>query len=225
MRYLRARRGAVVTMVAPVLILFVVGTADAADVTNSCTGTATSYDGKGSVVDNARAPGAGGTQSNPFMLDGTGSVAWRASTPVVITTGEWSVGIAGATVLSGRIDNKDARKTTSGVTAIGDLPVAARTPIQWLLLGGGKLPVTAEVTGSGQSCSGTVWITGIGSPTGSPLFWMGAGVLLIAMILLIWLIGGTTEILTSGVGVAGAAGGPDDGVGPHAERISGTGVT
>ena len=205
MRYVSTGRAMLVAGLAAGVMLTFGAVADAAVATGGCSGSATSYDVDGNVIDHVRAPGAGGTQDHPFVVAGDGSVAWEGSSKAPITSGTWSVAISGAEVYSGKIDNKDAKTTASGVTSIEELPALARIPLQYMLLTDATVQVDAFVTGSGQNCSATVWLTGVGGATGTPLFWMGAGALLIAMILLIWLIMGTTETASAGAGAAPAA--------------------
>ncbi len=212
MRNVSAGRAALVAGLAAVVMLSFGAVADAAVATGGCTASATSYDADGNVVDTMKAPGPGGTQDDPFVVAGDGSVAWEGTSKVPITTGTWAVSIGGAQVYSGDIDNAEAKTSVSGVQEIADLPAIARLPLQLVLLTDGTVQVDAVVTGSGQACAGTVWLTGVGGATGTPLFWMGAGALLIAALLLFWLIAGTTETV-----VAGAA--------PAAETIHGMEVT
>jgi hypothetical protein len=200
-----------VAALATVVVLPFGAAAYAADVSGGCTGSATSYNQAGDVIDNVKAPGPGGTEANPFVLDPQGSVAWQASSKAAITSGKWAIAISGATVKSGAIDNPAKKKSTDGLSSISDLPSYIRYPVQYMLLTDGKLQLQASVDGSGQSCTGTVWITGIGSATGTPLFWMGAGVLLLAVLLFMILLFGTTATTT------GAAA-------PAVESIPGTGV-
>lgn len=211
MRHGIAHRAVLVAALATVVILPFGTAADAADVTGGCSGSATSYNADGDVIDNAEAPGAGGTQARPFMLDPKGSVAWYATSKGVITTGTWAVSVGGAQVLDGKIDNKDKKKSADGLATIDEQPALIRVPLQYMLLTDGTLEIQASVSGSGQSCTGTVWVTGIGSPTGSPMFWMGAGVLIIAVIILMLMLFGTTAT------AAPAAA-------PAAESIHGMGV-
>jgi hypothetical protein len=202
MRYVSASRAALVAALVGLLALPLASTALAADVTGGCTGSITSYDAAGNVIDNARGPGPGGTQADPLNLDPEGSLAWEASTPVPITSGTYAVGLSGSTISSGAIDNPDGKDTVSGVTGVSDLPSFVRPVLSYLLLTDAKAEVTASASGSGQSCTASVWVTGLGDTTGSPAFWMGAGVLILAAILLFVLFTTTTEI---GTGASAAA--------------------
>ena len=175
MRYVLTGRAMLVAGLAAGVMLTFGAVADAAVATEGCSGSATSYDVDGNLIDHVRAPGTGGTHDHPFVVTGDGSVAWEVSRKAPITSGAWSVAISGAEVYSGKIDNKDAKTTVSGVTSIEELPALARIPLQYMLLTNATVQLDAFVTGIGQSCSTTVWLTGVGGATGTPLFWMGAG--------------------------------------------------
>ena len=200
------RRGAIAVAVSAV-VLIPIGTAAMAANATGCAGSATSYAANGDVVDNVRAPGPGGTEAQPFVVDPEGSVAWEGGTTTVITNGTWSVSLFGAPFRSGSFTNDEGKRKASGVQEMSTLP----SIVQFFLMGDMKVPVSGTVTGDGGSCTVDGYITGIGAATGSPMFWMGAGVLLLAALLLFWLIVGTT---------AAPAVGP-----PAVESISGTEVT
>lgn len=200
------RRGAIAVAVSAVVLVPIASAALAADATG-CAGSATSYAANGDVVDNARAPGPGGTEAAPFVVDPEGSVAWEGATTSVIKKGTWSVSIFGAQFRSGTFANDEGKRKASGVQEMSALPGVVR----FMLMGDMKIPVAGSVTGDGGSCEVKGYITGIGAATGSPMFWMGAGVLLLAALLLFWLIVGTT---------AAPAAGP-----PAVESISGSEVT
>lgn len=216
MRHRNPYRAAAIAFVGAALMTCMVGAARAADVTGGCTLIATSLDSAGKAVDSIKGPGYGGTETRPFAIDGSGSLTWTGTTPAPITQGTWTVSIGGNQVMSGDINNPAGTTSKTDTTKIADLPALVRLPIQWVLLSDGKLEAGATVQGSGQSCSGTVWITGVGSPTGSPLFWTAAGIALLAAILL-WVLITTTTETTTGVS-AGAATGA---VGPPSEQIPG----
>ena len=136
--------------------------------------------------------------SRPFMV---------GSTTSVIKNGSWSVSGFGWPVMSGSFGNEDGKKKADGVQEMSSIPLLSA----FLFKGSPRIPVSGDVSSSTASCTVSGWVTGVGTPLASPMFWMGAGVLLLATLLLIWLILGTTTAPAVGA--------------PAAESVAGTGVT
>ncbi len=90
-----------------------------------------------------------------------------------ITSGSWAVAVGGVPVLSGTVDNADGK--TSAERRRRTRP-STLAPVQWVLSTNALIPVAGEMTGPEGSCTGSGWITGTGgSPTSSPVFYMGVG--------------------------------------------------
>lgn len=204
---MRVVRRAAVAAVAVLAVALPLGSAALAADATGCAGSATSYAANGDVVDNVRAPGPGGTEDAPFRIDPEGSVAWQGGTTTVIQDGSWSVSVFGWPVMSGDFTNEDGKRKADGVQEMSSVPVLSA----FLFTGSPKIPVSGDVSSADGSCTVSGWVTGVGSPVTSPMFWTGAGVLVLATLLLIWLILGTT-----GAPAVGA---------PAAESVAGTGVT
>jgi hypothetical protein len=155
-----------------------------------CSGEATSYTASGALLDGASAPGAGATEEFPFVIDMDGRVTWAGSTDAVIQNGTYTVTVAGIPVSSGDVGNEEGLRASQGDYSLSELPDV----VSILLgsLGEAKIPVTATVTGSGGTCTASGYITGMGSPFASPLFYSAIFFLLIALLMLLWMITLTT---------------------------------
>jgi hypothetical protein len=206
MRYGIARRAAVVAALSMAVLVPVAATALAADATG-CSGSAVSFNANGDIVDEVAAPGPGGTQAEPFVVDPAGSVAWKGSTDTVITDGTWRVTVGGFPFRSGDFANDDGVRKAAGIQEMSALP----GPVQALLTDGMKVPVAGSVTGSGGSCTAEGYITGTAAWTGSPVFWAGSGITVLSLLLFVWLLVGTTAAPLAGA--------------PSIESVPGAGVT
>ncbi len=170
----------------------------AADATG-CSGSVQSLMADGSPLDAASAPGAGGTEDDPLVIDPDGSVTWQGSTDVAITSGSWAVAAGGVPILSGTIDNADGKTSSSGVVELS----TTLAPVQWLLVTSALIPVAGEMTGPEGSCTGSGWITGTGgSPMSSPVFYAGVGFIALGLVMAI-----TVVVATKATAGAAAAGG------------------
>jgi hypothetical protein len=153
------------------LALLPVPAALAADATG-CSGTVQSLTADGAPLDQAAAPGEGGTANDPLVIDPNGSIAWEGSTDVAITSGSWSVSLGGVPFRSGEVDNADG--TTSGAGTV-DL-AGAPAPVQWVLTSNARIPVSGSMTGPEGTCTASGYLAGTGGSTiASPAFLAGAG--------------------------------------------------
>jgi hypothetical protein len=159
---------------------------------DGCSGSFTSKDASGATIDTASAPGAGATQSSPFQIDANGTVDWSGSTDAVIKNGTWSVTVAGLPLRSGSFENAAGESSRSGTQDLSLLPA-------WALQGAMAIPVSGTITGTGGSCTASGWITVAGSPTSSPIFFAGAGLGLVGLIM------GATMFASTKVVAGGAA--------------------
>ena len=134
-----------------------------------CSGDATSVDAKGNPVGSVAAPGEpGSSPENPFVVDRNGTVQWSGSTDAVITDHSWTVSLYGIPVKSGSSKNQDQKQQTSGVEKIRNfLPI----PVV------GLFHVTGELSGTGGSCTGDIWLKLAGSPVGTPVWFAGLAAL------------------------------------------------
>jgi len=141
-----------------VLLVFIAPAAGAANLTGGCQGSATSSDKNGQQLDSVSAPGAGGTGSNPFLVDVDGTVDYKGSSPTVFHNHSWHVDVFGISVKSGGAKNGTNQSSTSGTEKISDyLPVNAV----------GLYRVSGGITADEGSCSGSAWVKIAGSPVGT----------------------------------------------------------
>lgn len=174
----------------------------AADATG-CSGSVTSMMADGSELDSATAPGAGGTASDPLVIDPAGSVAWEGSTDSVITNGTWAVRVGGVQVKSGTADNAEGKTSASGTVDLAD----TLAPVQWILQTNAKVPVDGELTGQGGTCTGSGYVAGTGAGTfTSPVFLGGAALAGLGVIGAIAMAASTKATAAAGA-AAGASGG------------------
>lgn len=155
-------------------------TADA----SGCSGSAISFDAAGQPLDNVKAPGKGGTQDVPFVVDLDGTVAWKGSTPTALQDGTWSVTVAGVPVRSGDITNTDGVTTKAGESDLAEIPAFVSV---WLK-GGTVVPVVADVVTATGTCSATVYISTATPATFTPLWIVGLALLLAGAFVLILLL-------------------------------------
>jgi hypothetical protein len=170
-----------------VVVALPVSAAHAAEA-SGCSGSVQSLMADGSALDTASAPGIGGTQDKPLVIDPKGSVMWQGATDTAITSGTWSVTVMGVPFRSGDIDNADGTTTGSGTVDLASAPA----PVQWLLQTKAKIPVSGTMSGSGGNCSASGYLAGSGSaPLTSPVFLAGAGFAVLGALLALWMLLGT----------------------------------
>jgi hypothetical protein len=184
--------------------MFVPASAAVAANATGCSGSVQSQLADGQPLDQASAPGEGGTATDPLVIDPAGAVAWAGSTDSVITGGTWSVQVAGVTILSGTADNAEGTTSAEGVVELGD----TLAPVQWVLQTNALIPVSGQLSGSGGTCSGDGYIAGTGAGTyTSPLFLAGAGLTGLSVILALGLLATTkVQALTAAAQAASEAG-------------------
>jgi hypothetical protein len=141
---------------------------------SGCNGTATSQKGSGGRLDQAAAPGAGGTSDHPFEIAYDGSVSYRATTDDALEGGSWNVKSSVFT-FGGDVGGTDTSQ--SGTEKISD-------HVPFTVPGLYKVTITAGAPGK-TTCSVTGWIRIIDSPVGSPL-WIAALVMIVLGIPLLY---------------------------------------
>ncbi len=177
------------------------GAAFAADATG-CSGSATSVTAAGEELDQASAPGEGGTEGNPLVIDPDGSVSYEGSIDEAITSGEWSITVMGLPFMSGPIDNPAGDTMSAGEVDVSTAPA----PVRWVLSTSAKVPVSGEMSGDGGSCVGSGFIAGTGdSTTSSPVFYAGAGFVLIGLAMFAGVFMGTKATVIGGATTQGGA--------------------
>jgi hypothetical protein len=148
-----------------VLLVLLAPMAAAANLNGGCKGSATSLDGDGNDLDMVAGPGAGGTKSDPFIVDTDGTVDYEGTSPTVFHDHSWNVDLSGITLKEGGSKNGTNQSGTSGTVKVDDyLPIDAV----------GLYRVSGGIEAAEGSCSGSAWIKVAGSPAGS-LGWI-AGV-------------------------------------------------
>jgi hypothetical protein len=153
-----------------------------------CNGTATSFDQNGKKVDSAAAaggkivdtnshpPSPGATASNPFKVDGQGTVKYAGNSNSVITNHSWHVSVEGIKVRSGGSENGQKKTTDSGTVDVSDYNPLHLT---------GLVEVSGELSGTGGSCSGSGFVEITGNPLTSPLTWLALILFVLGLVMLV----------------------------------------
>ena len=161
--------------------------AGAADATG-CSGSATSFTDDGTLLDTASAPGARGTQADPFHLDLKGTVAWEGKTVTVVKNGRYRVTVQSFTVASGKVGNADGKKAWAGTEDVGER--LGTIPLLGPLLKNVNPTLTMKVdyavSSKRAACNGTVYVKIGDDPTFSPLWFLAVVLLIVALALLFW---------------------------------------
>lgn len=172
------RRAALMTISVTIGLLATVAVAGAmpagAASATGCQGVAKSLTSSGGALDQATAPGAGGTSDHPFEIEYDGSVSYRATTDDALQDGSWDVKSSVFT-FGGDVGGTDTSQ--SGTEKVSD-------HVPFTVPGLYKLTITADAPGK-ATCSVTGWIRIIDSPVGSPL-WIAALVLIVLGIPLLY---------------------------------------
>jgi len=190
--------GRLLTLAGAVAAVIAFPAAASAAEADGCSGSFTSKDASGVTIDTASAPGDGATQASPFQVDRAGTVEWSGATDAVLTDATWSVTVGGLPFRSGTFANADGEATRSGVQDLAGLP----GPATWALQGDMVIPVTGTIAGTGGSCDASGWIIGTGSPTSSPIFFIGAGLGLVGVLMGSAVVAGT-KVVAGGAAAAG----------------------
>ena len=173
-----------------VLPTVAVSTAHAADATG-CQGEATSFDAVGIPMDNAAAPGEGGTREDPLDVLWVGTIEWSGSTDEVLQNGTYNVGVAptrgGILVeaafgeltsrlpgFSGDVKNEDGKKTAEGVVSPAELTGMSKFVT-------GTYAVDWTVTGEAGSCTGSGFVKITDNPRGSTAWWVALVLILLGL--------------------------------------------
>jgi hypothetical protein len=141
---------------------------------SGCRGVAKSLTGSGESLDQATAPGAGGTSGRPFDVEYDGTVSYRATTHDPLQDGSWDVK---SSVFSFGGDVGGSDTSQSGTEKVSD-------HVPFTVPGLYKVTITAHAPGK-AACSVTGWIRIIDSPVGSPL-WIAALVLIVVGVPLLY---------------------------------------
>lgn len=170
------RRLSVVAGMAVVVLALWAAPVTAAELTPPCTLEVHSFDAGGGAVDSAFAPGARGTQTDPFRVVWDGSVDFRFDTGVLFTNNHWTFNFQGIPVLNGRDDNP------TDLDEIGNIKVGQGLPFRLV----GLFNVSGDLWGNNDAthCAGNGWIYLVGDPIGT-IPWILAVVLLLAGLLLL----------------------------------------
>jgi hypothetical protein len=161
----------------PALILLLPASSASAFPLTNCTLTLKSLDVNGASIDTATAGGNDSTQSDPFVVDGDGRVAWAGTQgSQVIKDHHWSVSIFNVpTPLSGGDANADGKTDGAGTVEVGDnLPFKIT----------GLFYVSGQISGTGGSCAGSGWMKLNGDPIGTIPFWIFLVLVVLGLLLL-----------------------------------------
>jgi hypothetical protein len=171
----------------PTLAVSAVNAADA----KGCQGEATSFDAVGIPMDNAAAPGAGGTREDPLDVLWVGTIEWSGSTAEVLQNGTYKVGVAptrggilietlvgGVTSrlpgFSGDVKNADGKQTAEGVVSPSELTGMSKFMT-------GMYAVDWTVTGEAGSCTGSGFVKITDNPRGSTAWWVALAFILLGL--------------------------------------------
>lgn len=194
MRMGSGRRAALAAVIGAVLLVPLTTSALAADATG-CSGSAISFDADGIPIDNVKAPGEGGTQADPFLIDLDGEVAWVGSTSTVLTDATWSVNAGGIPILSGEFANEEGKTKDAGRLSMSStLP----GPVAALLKGSQVVPVSGSIVSAAGTCEGSGYISAGLPAFGTPM-WITAIVLIVISLLLLGFLLLHTEIIIPGI--------------------------
>lgn len=141
---------------------------------DACEVTVASVSAEGSVLGEAVFPGEGATTDAPLPVDLEGAVDFSASSPVVFTSGTWSVSVAGTQVDSGTFNNKDGTQTVQESGISGTVPAAVSSS----LTDGALVPVVVSVDAVEGACTASGYVTGVAPASSSPVFYAGAALAL-----------------------------------------------
>jgi hypothetical protein len=174
---MRSLRRRLALILVPALILLLPASAAAFPLSN-CTMTITSLDASGGTIDSATAGADDATQSDPFLVDGDGTVVWVGTTGTqAIRDHSWHVDVfMFPTPLRGGDPNESGNPNGDGTVEVN-----ANLPFGIV----GLFYVSGEIVGTGGSCSGNGWMKLRGNPIGTLPFW-AAVILLVLGMLLIW---------------------------------------
>ena len=129
-----------------------------------CSGSGTSLSSKGVAVQSATAPNPPSSESRPLLVDPKGTVSYSGRSSSVIRNHSWSIKVDGLTVKSGSSPNATGKTVNQGTVKVKDyLPFKIT----------GLFYVSGSITGSGASCSGSLWIKVTGSPIGTVPWFAG----------------------------------------------------
>jgi len=142
-----------------------------------CTGQGRSLTIRGAQIDFAAVPGApSASQSRPFLVQSSGHIAESGTTPVPFTNHHWHVSLFGIPLRSG-----GSRNGSLSTSYVGTQSVHGYIPFRFT----GLYYVSGGVSGTGGSCSGSVWLKLVGSPDGTPLWYSGLGLLILGLLVLL----------------------------------------
>lgn len=164
---------------------------------STCTLAAQSSDASGGSLDSASGGADDATQTDPFLVDWDGTVAWRGTTGgLEMKNNAYHVEVFGLpTPLRGGNANDGDDRDGSGTVG-----VAENAPFRFT----GLYFVSGAITGSGGSCEGSGWVKLAGNPVGTIPFVVALGLLVAGLALVGWGLGGHAIAAIVGGLLAGA---------------------
>jgi hypothetical protein len=140
-----------------------------------CSGTGTSFTSGGGSIETATAPSPRAVATHPFLVAYNGTVHYQGKSAAVITDHHWHVSVFHVPVKSGGSRNLSHADTSSGIEKVKDyLPIKLT----------GLFYVSGDISGTGGSCAGSVWVKLTGSPIGSVLWIVGIVLAVIGLLML-----------------------------------------
>jgi hypothetical protein len=190
---MRRPAGALLSL-ATLAVLLLLPTAAQAFPLSNCILTARSLDANGTEIATIQGGADDATQTNPFLVDWAGTIAYQGSTaPATIQNHRWHVDVFGLpTPLQGANPNAKGDQTGQGT-----VNVAGNAPFRFT----GLYYVSGAIAGAGGSCEGNGWLKVLGDPIGTIPFYfaVGGGVIAILLLLLVAFDGALTAAIVGGV--------------------------
>lgn len=168
-----------------------------------CSGSGRSIGETGVVIDRASAPGAGGTEDDPFQIETKGKIAYDYSVNRgALSGGTWTASIDTGSPIPGTEEISFSGKIDAGSSQSGD---GVENLEDHLNVGGlaalvGKMKITIKARAGGINCTVAGWLEINDSPVTSLIF-LESVILLILGLLLLFL-----SMASEGLGGAAEAG-------------------
>jgi hypothetical protein len=178
------RRAVSVFVVAVVMGVFFIATAPGASAANAkgCSGSGVSISEDGDVIDNASAPGKGGTKDNPFDIEVNGKVKYNYKVNGNLTGGRWNVVIdLGFFLPDVKFGGSIKSASTTGT---GTEPIKKHLKVGGLAAFVGLMKADIVATNGKTRCTVSGWIKLHASVLTTPAFYLALILLVIAILLL-----------------------------------------
>jgi hypothetical protein len=162
----------------------VVATAAPAGAANAsgCSGSGTSIGASGLAIDQASAPGGGGTKDNPFQVETGGRVRYQYTIKGPIGGGTWKAVIDTGLPFVGNVEFSGRIKSSSQPSGKGVEPLKKHLQFAGIAAVVGAVKVKIVATSGHTRCVVSGWIKINDSPVKSAMFYESLLLLLFAII-------------------------------------------